>query len=325
VQHIYFPTKRQDGAFRHHHHRFYTSTEGNSMSAKQRAFTLIELLVVIAIIAILAAILFPVFAQAREKARSASCLSNSKQLGTAMLMYSQDYDETFPMAFGYYQGLGWLWNYLGNTPYNNVCANGNCGPIWTAAMTTYWANATQPYIKNYKILKCPSAARQDPTAATQAAGAPTPEDVSYTYNGLLMSYAQAGVNVPASLPLITESRGAGFYRGYQLANPVLRCTDASNPSCTYNFGGANQAVNGNTSAWFGFIGKASVHAEGQNWTYTDGHSKFKRLSVKVVNPGRTAFRREPWAFYNTNETPASAWVTSSHLYYFRPDYDFPDL
>src|SRR5437867_780231 len=65
---------------------------------RKRGFTLIELLVVIAIIAILAAILFPVFAQAREKARQASCLSNTKQLGTAVQMYLQDYDETFPFS-----------------------------------------------------------------------------------------------------------------------------------------------------------------------------------------------------------------------------------
>src|SRR5207249_1695804 len=65
---------------------------------KKHAFTLIELLVVIAIIAILAAILFPVFAQARAKARQATCLSNLKQLGTAFMMYAQDYDETYPMC-----------------------------------------------------------------------------------------------------------------------------------------------------------------------------------------------------------------------------------
>ena len=75
------------------------------VSRQRNAFTLIELLVVIAIIAILAAILFPVFAQAREKARSASCLSNLKQQGLATSMYVQDYDETFPIAL-YFSNIG---------------------------------------------------------------------------------------------------------------------------------------------------------------------------------------------------------------------------
>jgi prepilin-type N-terminal cleavage/methylation domain-containing protein/prepilin-type processing-associated H-X9-DG protein len=96
---------------------------------KQRAFTLIELLVVIAIIAILAAILFPVFAQARESARKASCQSNLKQMGTAWIMYAQDYDET------------------------------TCNNTWNGG--GFWENQIfierlQPYIKNYQVVRCPS-------------------------------------------------------------------------------------------------------------------------------------------------------------------------
>jgi prepilin-type N-terminal cleavage/methylation domain-containing protein/prepilin-type processing-associated H-X9-DG protein len=93
--------------------------------SKQKAFTLIELLVVIAIIAILAAILFPVFAQAREKARAAACLSNMKQIGLAQLMYVQDYDEQF--------GTSWAKGFPGD--FNFI---------------------VQPYIKNFNILLCPS-------------------------------------------------------------------------------------------------------------------------------------------------------------------------
>jgi prepilin-type N-terminal cleavage/methylation domain-containing protein/prepilin-type processing-associated H-X9-DG protein len=89
--------------------------------ARRRAFTLIELLVVIAIIAILAAILFPVFAQAREKARAISCLSNMKQIGLALIMYTQDYDESYPR--------GW---YVDPATNDNVT----------------WRTVVNPYIKN---------------------------------------------------------------------------------------------------------------------------------------------------------------------------------
>ncbi len=105
----------------------------------RKGFTLIELLVVIAIIAILAAILFPVFARAREQARKSTCLSNLKQLGTGTLMYVQDYDETFPVSI-----------------YPSA-----------AGVVTYWHLIT-PYLKNGGVWKCPSDSTPLTPAQTQA-------------------------------------------------------------------------------------------------------------------------------------------------------------
>ena len=105
----------------------------------KRGFTLIELLVVIAIIAILAAILFPVFARAREKARQTSCASNLKQLGLGMIMYAEDYDGIFPM-----------WGF-GGSDADDTVADG--------AFT--WDTVIMPYLKNRQILVCPSNPERD--------------------------------------------------------------------------------------------------------------------------------------------------------------------
>jgi prepilin-type N-terminal cleavage/methylation domain-containing protein/prepilin-type processing-associated H-X9-DG protein len=107
--------------------------------ARRSAFTLIELLVVIAIIAILAAILFPVFAQAREKARQASCLSNEKQIGLGFMQYVQDWDETYPTAYQYKN--------------NNWAAGTNGG---SAGGYTHWSLYIWPYVKNEQVFRCPS-------------------------------------------------------------------------------------------------------------------------------------------------------------------------
>ncbi len=114
------------------------------MLRRERGFTLIELLVVIAIIAILAAILFPVFARAREKAKQTSCLSNLKQLGLAMVMYAQDYDETHTrLSFGYLYSPP-----VPSEPAFNKRSDGR----WEYT----WPTTIYPYVNNTQIFRCPS-------------------------------------------------------------------------------------------------------------------------------------------------------------------------
>jgi prepilin-type N-terminal cleavage/methylation domain-containing protein/prepilin-type processing-associated H-X9-DG protein len=118
--------------------------------SKNKAFTLIELLVVIAIIAILAAILFPVFGRARENARRTSCSSNLKQIGMGIMQYTQDYDEGLPMKSG----------------------SGGRGSVPVA-----WLHSIQPYVKSYQVLKCPS----DTSPGVPAAGT---DNTSYGINAI---------------------------------------------------------------------------------------------------------------------------------------------
>ena len=134
---------------------------------RRHGFTLIELLVVIAIIAILAAILFPVFAKAREKARQASCLSNVKQMGLGAMMYIQDYDELmFP----------------------------RCTGTWGAAGAVYWYSTPTadgligPYVKNTQVFRCPS----------------QPTRYGYGYNIGFGYVSLASINAPAEKVLFSD-------------------------------------------------------------------------------------------------------------------------
>jgi prepilin-type N-terminal cleavage/methylation domain-containing protein/prepilin-type processing-associated H-X9-DG protein len=134
-----------------------TSGSTHPQQIRKQGFTLIELLVVIAIIAILAAILFPVFARARENARRSSCQSNLKQIGLGILQYAQDYDET--MTPGYQNG------------------SGNVGP---------WHGLIQPYVKSIQIFRCPSNTTTLPNAAYVSGSNPTWGGyipISYKCNG----------------------------------------------------------------------------------------------------------------------------------------------
>ncbi len=148
----------------------------------KRGFTLIELLVVIAIIAILAAILFPVFARAREKARQTSCLSNLKQIGLAILMYAQDYDEQLVRSEGY-RSFAEL-----STP------TGRC----------YWFMRIEPYIKNYQIFSCPSyGSNRVYSGGTSGVHPDFPNGVNYSYN-TYGGRALAQIRHPAAWGMVVD-------------------------------------------------------------------------------------------------------------------------
>jgi prepilin-type N-terminal cleavage/methylation domain-containing protein/prepilin-type processing-associated H-X9-DG protein len=202
----------------------------------RRGFTLIELLVVIAIIAILAAILFPVFAKAREKARQTSCLNNIKQLSLGMIMYAQDYDETFT-SIGYANDL-WYDASLGAFNSNNQ-ANPSAGQNYHG-----WATVILPYIKNTQIYLCPSwsssvygVAYGLPTHTPNAAG-------TALTNFFAVSQSMGAFQQPASTIMMSE-KGPGGGNQYLLSNGYYA------GRASHNDGGNVAFIDGHAK-WFKF-------------------------------------------------------------------------
>ena len=179
----------------------------NTQPARRRAFTLIELLVVIAIIAILAAILFPVFARARENARRASCQSNLKQIGLGIKQYIQDYDERFPQE--------------------GDATAGNRG----------WAYAIQPYIKSEQLFQCPSETVAPPPGADLETRAVTAGFSDYWYNFNLGTISEAQLTYSSNTLMNGDGGGgngttAAAWRQKLSQNDARRHLEGANYSFT---------------------------------------------------------------------------------------------
>ena len=225
-------------------------------SKRNSGFTLIELLVVIAIIAILASILFPVFARARENARRSSCQSNLKQIGLGFLQYVQDSDERYPLAFRR-QGTGT------QTFQDNPDDVG-------------WAWVLQPYTKSTQIFQCPSETRAQTWPTSETTNQQTVGATDYIYNRNIgfsggtyttgTSVSQAQLTFVANTVLLSEGPSYG--------------TGVSAPfGCDAAMG--NLAILSGTA---GVDAAGQRHLEGANFAFADGHVKW----VKGVNTVRSA-------------------------------------
>ncbi|MBC8102405.1 MAG: DUF1559 domain-containing protein [Cytophagales bacterium] len=242
-------------------------------------FTLIELLVVIAIIAILAAILFPVFAQAREKARQSACLSNQKQIGIGLGMYAQDYDEVFP--------VGNAANLALNPPTNTGRG---------------WAGQMYPYIKNIGVFLCPN----DPFESADTSRA----EVSYSINqnlstgpgNRLQTIALSEITAPAQTVFLSESSGAsiGIGAGGIFPNPLEASSSTSigfpaaspggiDPASRWAYGTGEMGGRKFTNLCVGGTvpcNNDARHQGGSNFLAADGHTKWTR--GEAVSSGTAA-------------------------------------
>jgi prepilin-type N-terminal cleavage/methylation domain-containing protein/prepilin-type processing-associated H-X9-DG protein len=244
----------------------------NIHSKKRTAFTLIELLVVIAIIAILAAILFPVFARARENARRASCMSNLKQIGLGVMMYVQDYDEKYPPRY----------MVSSQTPPDG----------WWYADTWFWQQIIYPYTKSDQLYFCPTA----PTTLQ-------PYEGQYGANDRILTASTplslAAVIAPATTYMIMDAGPYTMSVGY-LFSPTGNFWYLPGTEKFTGMPAASLSPYPLTGGYASDYEGDGRHFDGNNVTFADGHVKWEKVSemwsegVKFKNTGYSSSTSSAW-------------------------------
>ncbi|MBQ0106135.1 MAG: DUF1559 domain-containing protein [Armatimonadetes bacterium] len=239
----------------------------------KKGFTLIELLVVIAIIAILAAILFPVFAQAREKARQTSCLSNCKQIGTALQLYVDDYEETFPWVFdNNIANAGNPANAAANpVPCNKFVTN----PDWNSRYYwVTWMDEIFPYVKNIKMFECPSATRGAAGYGMNAQLAGTNNTCNKYDTTWAVPCTMSQIKNPSEVIFVTDTL---TWTEDNLPNscgsvyPILICSAA------------------------GLRNRVVRHNGGMNVTFCDGHAKYCKMgNAPLIDSDAWGYNFQYW-------------------------------
>lgn len=272
----------------------------------KRAFTLIELLVVIAIIAILAAILFPVFAQAKEAAKKTTAISGVKQYGTASAIYMTDSDDRFMLGFGARPDTTWGWSVVHPYPTGWFDDPGT----WTSPGRIEMANehpmnSIQPYVKNYQLGEVNGGRVYQGNAPDYTlTRLKQPARQGLSFNGYLHSMSSSQVANPSMVPLYSSTMGLANMEGRAITNPALRCDrTGTNPPCSYQVQGSSSADGVNAGAWFWTAGngtKAATYSGGIVVARTDSSAKFVKLTTSSTTNKNIL---EPWASYQADGTP----------------------
>ncbi|CAN5488423.1 hypothetical protein BH11ARM2_BH11ARM2_08140 [soil metagenome] len=303
---------------------------------KRHAFTLIELLVVIAIIAILAAILFPVFAQAKIAAQKTVDLSNQKQHATGTFLYAGDYDDVFYTQSGPDCSGNWDFNSRVLVPadWNYSEAIKPCSKRVTGGQGLP-NNLAMPYEKSLAMQTLPGVGLTGTANFTLTPDKDKPYGVvGYNFNGLLSSFSTTAVVSPSTTPTWWSGFGRTNRFGDSYSHPFLICPDGSQ-ACVFNGGGtqvtsdpascpyndddhsATSYPNGTRSGFgSGVFNTVFIYGKGMNWAFADGHAKWRTLGT--LDP-----KTDPFSKYNANGVPADNAGRKDNqcqVTLFRPDY-----
>jgi prepilin-type N-terminal cleavage/methylation domain-containing protein len=289
----------------------------------KRAFTLIELLVVIAIIAILAAILFPVFAQAKVAAKKTATMSQYKQVGTGAQIYISDYDDVYPLAFGPNSSTGgWRIGSYHAVPNGWSSTGGRDLEPRKSEEGMMVSNSLYPYIKNWGLYEgtgLPTAS--NPALAQSAlAGAPRPALANLSFNGMLHAWSATAVAQPSRLPLLSPTMMRQNLKGAIITSPALDCQSSANQNCRFApdalpsgapgpFGGSGYGY-----VWWG-VGDAAnfslwQYGRGMAFVASDTSARFMNFNAPNWPQYAANVNSSPWSAFDPNGPPGSPyWMT----------------
>jgi prepilin-type N-terminal cleavage/methylation domain-containing protein/prepilin-type processing-associated H-X9-DG protein len=291
---------------------------------RKAGFTLLELLVVILILALLAAILFPVIAETREKGRKAVCVSNLRQIGKGYLLYLQDYDDQFPLAVqAPDRRLSAYWSPPNLVPWSRDDLR------FQSMYASMGANVLLPYTRGYGIWACPSTVLSeqfpgDPVYQQFTPGV-KPTEISYQFNGLLGALSMGDVRYPSQVPMVWEGPENRRFLGSNINNPgvglwVFSKLPSPQTGWPFRQKDCSTGLPGTMFTSWNRVSRVEIHHGGQNWLYVDGHVKWRKMG----GTASTDPWQDPFEYYPDGSIRINWADECDRPWLFRPDFEPKD-